>query len=172
MAVIDAYTNGGETSSVVTAVNNGGQNIKVIRQSVAIAAADSDGSKYRLAKIPGSAVVIEAYLTCSAITGGTGYTLGIYDTLDNGGAVVDADCFMTTKDCSSEILIGAKFNALTGGIFGGVTTTTAASCKTIAEVLGKTALTAKKEYDLVLTAATVGSAAGSVEITFVYTIAG
>lgn len=63
-------------------------------------AADTDGSILRLGKIPSGAIPIynKSNLFNDAIAGLTAVDVGIYKTLANGGAVVDANLFSAALD--------------------------------------------------------------------------
>lgn len=121
-----------------------------------VAAADSDGSVYRLFKgVPGDLILIQAKLACDAITGATDYDLGLYET--NLGAVVDKDCFADGVDISAGYAFGSEKDML-------ITLDVANIQKRIYEVGGHTIVTRKHSYDIALTANTVGSAAGTVSV--------
>lgn len=116
-----------------------------------VAAADDDGSTYLLFKdVPSSFRPTELTVMCDAITGGTDYDIGVYNS--ETGAVVDKDLLMDgqTLATASRVLDGLQ------------TVDIADLGKTIAELLGLTPSTAKSRYDIVLTGNTVGSAAGTV----------
>jgi hypothetical protein len=90
-----------EASPVVlndSAVSNGG-----LRQSVATveASAADAGSIYPMVRIPSNACGVSVILACDDL--GTTATLdvGLYDTAENGGAVVDADFFASAVDANS-----------------------------------------------------------------------
>lgn len=120
---------------------------------VEVAAADSDTSVYRFFSVRSSDRIHALLLKNDAITAGTSYDFGLYDTLANGGAVVDADLFASAVDLSS-----------------GRTTDTDIlnealdidkSEKQVWELLGLSA-DPGKEYEVCATANTVGSAAGTI----------
>lgn len=121
-----------------------------------VAAADSDGSVYRLFKgVPGDLILISAKLACDAITGSTDWDLGLYET--NLGAEVDKDCWADGVDISTGYAFGSeKDMMLTLGV--------EKIQKRIYEVGGHTIVTRKHSYDIALTANTVGSAAGTVSV--------
>ena len=121
-----------------------------------VAAADDDGSTYIVAKdVPSSFRLTEIKIDRDQITSGTDYVLGVYDS--ETGAVVDANLFMDTVDFSG---------SATKGIDGlsNVDIADIGALKSIAELLSLTPTTAKSRYDIVLTANTVGSAAGDVVV--------
>lgn len=130
-----------------------GNYVKCPVAALEVAAADSDGSVYRFWTVRSSDRVHRLSLLNDAITAGTSYDFGLYDTAGNGGAVVDADLFASAVDLSS-----------------GRTTDTDIlnealdidkSEKQIWELLGLSA-DPGKEYEVCATANTVGSAAGTI----------
>lgn len=129
---------------------------------VEIAAADADTSTYRMVRLPSCARLISAKVFCDAITSGTSFDLGIYKPASLGGAVVDVDAFASAVDLSSAITAGTEiaFEALD----------ISKADKRLWELPG-VALTADPniEYDIVFTANTVGSAAGTVVLQVDYT---
>jgi hypothetical protein len=122
-----------------------------------VAAADDDGSVYRVFKgVPSEYIPTKIWVFNDAITAGTVYTLGLYQT--DLGPVVDADALSTTLDMSSAAAIGAPKNGLS-----------ALNIDQIGQPLwdlaaGVTNLTKKGSYDIAFTASTVGSAAGTISI--------
>lgn len=54
---------------------------------------DNTGSTYRLLRIPSNARVPQVLLSNDALAGAAAGDVGLYQTADNGGAVVDADFF-------------------------------------------------------------------------------
>ena len=153
MAVENYFTNYGTSPGVGEKLEPGrGAYDEVNIQGWAqVAAADSDGSTYLIAKdVPSSFRLTEIKIDHDAITSGTDYDLGVYNS--ETGAEVDKDLFLDGGDLSS----AAK--GLDG--LSAVDIANIGALKTIAELLGLTASTAKSRYDIVLTANTVGSAAG------------
>lgn len=118
-----------------------------------VAAADDDGSTYLLAKsVPSSFKPVKAFIECDAITSGTDYDIGLYNSVT--GAEVDKDLLVDgqTLATASKVLDGLS----------NVDLANLGQLKSLAELLGLTPTTAKGEYDIVLTGNTVGSAAGDV----------
>jgi hypothetical protein len=73
--------------------------------TVAIAAADDDGSKYVLCPVRTSWVIPSIRLYNDAITGGTGFDVGLYD-LDL--AAVDDDAYASALDLAAASLVGVE----------------------------------------------------------------
>lgn len=120
---------------------------------VANAADDSENSVHRFCRIPSNARVSAVLLsTADASTAGAIH-IGVYQTADNGGAVVDADLF-------------ASAFALTDGPYSNVDLTHesgeytyAESMKPLWEVLGLTS-DPNREYDVAATITTTYNGAG------------
>ena len=132
---------------------------KMLRSSIAtveVAAGDDDGSTFRMARIKTGERVHQLLIANDAITGGTDYVVGLYQTAVNGGAVVDADIFSTTVDLSS---LSSALDVTFVDI--------ANAEKRIWELLGQTE-DPFTEYDVVLTANTVGTAAGTIVLRGVF----
>lgn len=67
-------------------------------------AADDASSVYRLVRIPSNARILSLQVAADAITGASAADVGLYQTAQNGGAVLDADFFATDVDISSGIV--------------------------------------------------------------------
>lgn len=124
---------------------------------VANAADDSANSIHRFCRIPSNARVSQVLLTTGDATSAGAVDIGIYQTVDNGSAVVDSDLF-------------ASALALTGGPFENAEVTyesdeytEAESVKPLWEVLGLTSDPCR-EYDLCTKITTTynGAAVGQV----------
>ena len=155
MAVVDAYVDSDIAAGnehIVPALEAGGAETKILWQTFEIAAADDDGSKYRVFKdLPPGLIPIRIDIACDAITAGTVFDVGLYS--PDLGAVIDADCFAANLDLSS-----ASRYAVDG--LGAVAIEN--FNKRIFEHAGHTAATKLRSYDLVITGDTVGTAAGTV----------
>lgn len=125
-------------------------------------AADDIGSTYNLCQIPSSARISDVLLTCDSLGTAGAANIGVYETTENGGAVVDADLF-----ASAQVLTSAldKTSVLhESGVFGKDEVE-----KRLWEVLGLSA-DPKKDYDVVLTLSTATIDAGTVSLHVRYTI--
>lgn len=126
----------------------------------AVAAADDDTSVFRFTRIPSNARIISIRRTNTAITGGTSYGLGVYQTAANGGAAVSASLFAAAQDLSSAgAQVEQRYTALA------VTTME----QRLWELLGLTS-DPQRDYDIAMLANTVGTAAGSIGLEITYTI--
>lgn len=119
------------------------------------AAADDDGSVYRIIKgIPSNLIPFQITICCDAITGGTDWDLGVYKT--DLGAVVDKDILMDGQTLASAL------TRATGHQLGlGIVNVDKVGA-TLAQLSGQT--NPDDSYDLALTANTVGSAAGTISV--------
>jgi len=114
-------------------------------------AADDDGSKYRLFKgLAADLIPVSMTIMCDAITAGTDYDVGFYK--PDLGAVIDKDNLADGLDLSSasKVLDGLKDVAIEN------------RGKRLFELAGHTQAQRLPAYDIVLTANTVGSAAGTI----------
>ncbi len=122
---------------------------------VANAADDSQNAIHRFVRVPSNARISQVLLTTGDASSAGACDVGIYQTAENGGAVVDADLF-------------ASAFALTGGPFENTDITyesdeytEAESVKPLWEVLGLTS-DPKRDYDVAATITTTynGAAVG------------
>ena len=156
MAVEDKYVNanivaGKKAESFATV----GQKTITLVQTVEIAAADDNGSVYRFfAGVPSTYIPVEITIVCDAITAGTDFDLGLYET--DTGAVIDKDVLMDGQTLATA-LTRATGHQLGLGIVDKANVTS-----TLGELSAQTNVSAS--YDIALTGNTVGSAAGTVSI--------
>ena len=150
-----ALTN--ETATPIVKSNPGegsrGQMLKSSQGYVANNADDSSGSIQRFCRVPSNALIRSVkFSTADATTAGA-INLGLYDTEGNGGAVVDADLFVSALD-----LTGGPFSKAEqideSGEF-----TYAEQMTPLWEVLGLSA-DPHKEYDVASTISTTFNGAG------------
>lgn len=166
MGVVDtqstAITNANATQPrVINPSYLAGGSLRMSIGYVEVAAADSDASTYRFVRLPSNAVIFRLEILNDAIAGGTSYDAGLYKTAAAGGAAVDADVFATAIDMSVARTLpqDAMFEVLD----------IANVEKRLWELAGLTA-DPMCEYDVVLTANTVGSAAGTIAVRVVWTV--
>lgn len=158
MAVEDKYvvTNLG-TGPLVDSLTNGGSQLKPVVVTFEVAAADDNGSVYRLFRIGSGDILYSLEVSNDAITGGTDYDVGVYDV--DSGAVVDKDVFADGLDLSSA---ADKANGLTAPAIEDL----AVETWDIAGIQAAESTTSdpQKEYDVAITANTVGTAAGTITV--------
>jgi hypothetical protein len=135
------------------ATDGGFQQVKV--GSVAIAAADDDTSVYRMVRLPSNAIITSLVRYNDAITGGTSYGLGVYQTAENGGAVVSATTFAATVDISAGTVSGVNQRFTTA-----LSTTIG---QRLWEILAL-ASDPNRDYDICWTSVTNGSGAGQLNL--------
>lgn len=132
---------------------------------IEVAAADDDGSVYRIfTGLSGALVPLFGWVNNDAITGGTDYDLGFYEsrrsgTSDVGGAVVDADKLIDGANLSNANALGSELVMLGGA---GSQYDMSEGQEKIYQLAGQTVTTKKRSYDIAWTANTVGSAAGTI----------
>jgi hypothetical protein len=78
-----------------------GGRLKAFHATVEVAAADDDGSTYRLFRVHSSWLVSRIDIFNDAITGGVSYDVGLYQTQENGGAVKNATAYASAVDMSA-----------------------------------------------------------------------
>jgi hypothetical protein len=161
MAVINDYVD----SNLATATNRRANSLAVARTALyvaavtfEVAAADSDTSIYRLFKgVNPELIPIKIDIFNDAITAGSVYDLGFYESLEAGGAVIDADALMVDGDLSSAHASGSPLSGMKD-------VDPANLLKRVYELAGHTFATKKTSYDIALTADTVGTGAGTVTV--------
>lgn len=160
MAVEDKYVNADLAAGDKLDQSYGNGICKTRIETEEIAAADDDGSVYRFFRVSENEVPVKLAIFNDAITSATDYDIGLYK-VGVSGAAVDADILADGVDISSG-------NALATSNNKGLTTLDIANLgKTFGEILdavGGAGTNTDSEYDLVVTANTVGSAAGSVTL--------
>jgi hypothetical protein len=129
-----------------------------------VAAADDDGSIYRIAKsLNPNLIITKVEINNDAITAGTDYDLGLYETITDGstGPVIAVDVFAAALDMSAAAANGSEKNGLANVAIEDLG-------NKIYEHAGHTVNTKKQGYDLALTANIVGSAAGTISVRITY----
>lgn len=124
--------------------------------TVEVAASDDDGSKYVLMPLHSGWRIQHIWLYNDAIADATAYDVGLYETTANGGAAVDADCYATDVNLTSARTTAPADVAFEARDIANV-------AKQVWEDAGQSSDPAKF-YNLVLTADTVGTAAGTVTV--------
>lgn len=156
MAVVDVYSDVNvEAGKKASALTSNGANTFTIVATVSVAETDADGSVYRVfPNIPSSCVPVNICVHNTAITAGTVYHLGLYKT--NGGAVVEVDVLAATMDLSSAATIATWNNT-------GMKSLTLGTVSDLGTLSAQTDI--DPAYDIALTGATVGTAAGTIRVT-------
>ena len=150
MAVRNAYV---LSETVKTQVNGGG--VIAIAGNFETLVADDAGSKYRLCKVGASWVPLKIEINNDSIAGATDMDLGLYETLENGGAVKDADVFMDGTDINAGSAIGSEVSGLSNIDIDSIG-------EQMYQYAGETTLEPARMYDLVLTANSDITGAGTI----------
>ena len=160
MAVENKYVNADVVAGKkpIASLFSAGEEV-ILVATVAVAAADDDGSVYRIGRINANMIPVEVTITNTAITGGTDWELGIYERLDGplAGAVKDLDALLGTTSMASARAEGS-------GVSGLSAVSVANSQQRLFELAGDTENDHSGEYDIALTANTVGTAAGTIAV--------
>ena len=161
MAVEDKYANADlAAGNKADAIGATGQKTITLVATEEIAAADDNGSVYRIfADVPSTYIPLEITIACDAITGGTDYDLGLYKP-GVGGAEVDKDVL------SDGQTLATALTRATGHQLGLKTVDVADATKTLGELSGQTDVDAS--YDIALTGNTAGTGAGTVTVIGVF----
>lgn len=165
MAVENKYTNDNNAAGKLSKSVYGGvgSNLVVMVATEEIAAADDDGSVYRLFKsVPSSYIPVEISIMSDGITGGSDYDLGLYE-VGAGAAVVDKDILMDGQTMASAL------TRASGHQLGLQTVAIENVGKTLGELAVIGAATEEiAAYDIALTANTVGTAAGTISVIAIF----
>lgn len=154
-------TNADATPRLLTTSYIAGGLKRISRGTVETLVTDDAASVYRLVRLPSNAVIDHIWLASDAITGASASDVGVYQTADNGGAVVDADFFATDVDISSA-------TAFTDVILEATVTDKAKVEYRLWELLGLTT-DPVRDYDIAVTVNDV-TAAGTISMKVEWTV--
>jgi hypothetical protein len=102
-------------------------------------------------------MILSINLSCDAITGGTDFDIGVYNTIRRGGAVVSRDCFLDGQTLATAL---REANGFTKPNIDSLD-------KPVWELAGLSADPAT-DFELCLTGVAVGSATGTVTLRVQY----
>lgn len=158
MAVENKYVNSDVAAGkLAKAIHSNGGKVFAMIETFEVAVADDDGSVYRLFKnLPPDLIPLSMEVYNDAITGGTDYDIGFYET-GVAGAVIDKDKLADGLDMSSAAAKGSPKDGLAAVGLDEIK-------EMIYELAGHTTATRKTGYDLAITANTVGAAAGTISV--------
>ena len=160
MAVVNTKSTAISNADASPAVLNNPRVVNgFLRESVGtveVAAGDDDTSVFRFVRVPSNARISTVEIACDAITGGTDYDVGVYDTAAAGGAVVSVNLFGDAIDLSSAL-------AFTDVTYETTPTNKSKVDQELWQLLGLTSDPAKF-YDICATGVTVGSGAGTISM--------
>jgi len=146
------------------ALFSGGTELKVAFSTFELAAADDDGSIYRIWTMAKTIVPLDIAVACDTVTGGTDFELGLYKpkSADGGtGAVINKGLFMTGQTLASPVDFGYA-TALDGMDAVDIANYGKALWELAGHTIEGANPTSLPEYDIAYTADTVGSAAVTV----------
>ena len=113
MAVVDKTTYKKSSSGIpVDAIQACGTDVLYVLASFPITDGDSIASIYRIAEIPSNYVPVGGEITCDAITSVNDADLGLYETDEHGGAVIDVDALVDGADLSSALAPGSGLSPI------------------------------------------------------------
>ena len=162
MAVVSSFANTSLGTGTLLDSSKSGST-KQLSQLVSVAAADDDTSVYGLFLVNSNDAPVSCQIQTTAITGGTDYDLGLYAYNMDGtiGAVADKDILMDGQTMATASLVLNGLGAVTADLRG----------KKFWQLLGLSA-DPQKTYVVALTANTVGTAAGSINVDLTIATAG
>ena len=113
MAVVDLTTYKKSSAGIpVDSVSVGGADVLHVLASFPITDTESIASIYRIAEIPSNFIPIGGEITCDGITSVNDADLGLYETDEQGGAVIDVDALMDGGDISSALPPGGGLSPI------------------------------------------------------------
>jgi hypothetical protein len=124
---------------------------------VTCAADDSANSIHRFVRVPSNARISQLLFSTADATTAGAINIGVYQTAENGGAVVDADLFASAVDLTGGPMLNLDVTYESGEY------TYAESVKPLWEVLGLSSDPCR-EYDIAATISTTYNAAGTTQV--------
>ena len=156
MATVNStwITNAVAVPKVNTDSNESVGRAMVAKSAATVSATIASGDIVRVVRVPSNARIDAVFLSTADATTAGAIDIGVYQTAENGGAVVDADLF-----ASALALTGGPFNR-SEQTWESTQFTYAESCLPLWEVLGLTA-DSNREYDIAATVTTTGDGMGT-----------
>lgn len=130
--------------------------------TVEAAAADDNDSIYRMVRVPSNARITSILIASDAVTGSSDVNVGVWQTAQNGGAVVSENVFADAVDLSSAV-------AFTENLLETTATDIVKVEYRLWELLGLSA-DPMRHYDICLKAVAAASAAGTYAMKVKYVI--
>jgi len=113
MALEDKELYGADASeTIVSGFQASGSDAIFINRKFEVTSGDYAASVYRIAQVPSNYVPYEILINNEALTNVSDVDLGIYETGENGGTVIDADIFLDGADISAGNAIGSEQNGM------------------------------------------------------------
>lgn len=157
-----AITNLDSTPPVMNGFHLMGGRVHEAVATVEIAAADCANSVYRMVRVHSSWRICNIIRYNDAITSGTDYDVGLYETAENGGAVKNINCFADAVSLASGVVVGIEDLYEAGGDEGVEDLE-----KRVFEFAGEST-DPNRFYDLCYTGVTPGSGAGTLSVRVQY----
>ena len=154
-------TNADATPIVLNNPRIAGAYLREAVGTVEVAAADDNNSVYRFVRVPSNARISTVQIASDAITSGSDFNIGIWQTAQNGGAVLSENLFGDAVDLSSGI-------AYTDVTLETTATDIANAEKELWQLLGLST-DPHVDYDICAIGIAVGSAAGTISLRVRYT---
>lgn len=129
-------------------------------------AADDIGSKYNLCSVPSNARMSRLLLSCDSLGTAGAADIGLYQTTENGGAVVDADFFASAQSLTSAL---AQSDVMLEANGANASIGKDDLEKPLWEIIGLSE-DPKRDYDIVMTLTTATIDAGTVTMEALYVI--
>ena len=155
-------TNADATPPVLTSPRTSGAHLREAVGTVEVAAADDNNSVYRFVRVRSNARISSVEHASDAVTGGTDYNIGVWDTAANGGVVVSENLFSDAIDMSSA-------HAFTDGTYETTATNIASVEQELWQLLGLSS-DPGKDYDIAAIGITVGTGAGTISLRVRYVV--
>lgn len=112
MAIVDLTTYKTTDNTPIDAITVAGADTLVVLAKGTITNGNSSGSIYRIAEIPSNFVPIGGEITCDAITGIDDADLGLYETAEHGGEVIDVKALMDGGDLTGALPPGGGLSPI------------------------------------------------------------
>jgi len=112
MAVVDLTTYKTTDNTPIDAVVVAGADCLEVIAKANITSGDSATSIYRIAEIPSNYVPVGGEITCDALTGLDDVDLGLYETEEHGGGVLDVDALVDGGDLTSALAPGSGLSPI------------------------------------------------------------
>ena len=111
MSVVDQTTYKKSSANIpVDALHACGADQLYIVARATIVTGDNATSIYRIAEVPSNYVPVGGEITCAALTGLDDVDLGLYETDEHGGAVIDVNALVDAADVTLALAQGAGLN--------------------------------------------------------------
>ncbi len=120
MAVVDNTLYRNTTNIPIDAVavaGQGGGTLDIVAK-IPMLSTDDSGSIYRICEVPSNFIPVSGEITCSALTTLTDVDLGLYETPEHGGAVIDVNALADALDFSSALVPGSGLSPISAVTIG------------------------------------------------------